>query len=123
MDGELSIEVNHRDGLITVLGSRMWSPAQMEAHFRDLERAVLKVRYAHGNVRLLVDLREASVQTADTAAVMHSWTTRVYQPADRVAVVCVSALLALQIKRAANVASLATFYELEPAMRWVETGH
>ena len=122
MDGELSFEVDHREGLITVLGSRMWSPERTETHFRDLERAVLKVRREHGEVRVLVDLREASVQMPQTAAVVLVWTTRIYQTADRVAVVCASGLLALQIKRAANVETMATFHELEPAKCWIEAG-
>jgi hypothetical protein len=50
---------------------------------------------------------------------MHQWTSRIYRDDDRVAVLCAAALLALQIKRAANVRQLATFHEMAPALAWV----
>ena len=119
IDSHLSFEANLADGFVTVLGAGMWSAERTEAHFRELERTVLKIRREHGSVRVLVDLREASVQTAETAAVMREWTTRIYRVADRVAVVCATALLALQIKRAADATTLATFHEIEPAIAWI----
>ncbi len=119
MDGHLSFETDLAAGFVTVSGSGMWSAARAEAHFRELEHTILKIRREHGSVRALIDLREASVQTTETAAIMREWTTRIYRVADRVAVVCATALLALQIKRAANVETLATFHEIEPAMTWI----
>jgi hypothetical protein len=119
MNGNLSFEADFADGFVTVSGSGMWSAARAKAHFHDLERTVLKIRRDHGAVRVLVDLREASVQTADTAAVVHEWTTSIYRVADRVAVVCATSLLALQMKRAANIETLATFHEIAPAQKWV----
>lgn len=119
MDGHLSFEADLAAGFVTVSGSGMWSPARTETHFRELDHVVLKIRREHSSVRVLVDLREASVQTAETAAIVREWTTRIYRTADRVAVVCATALLALQIKRAAHVETLATFHEIEPAMTWI----
>lgn len=120
MDGAFSFEIDDRAGAVTVVGSGMWSPERTTAHFVELERAVLKLRRAHGRVRVLVDLRGAAVQTAETAAVVRAWTGRIYRAADRVAVVCATALLALQIRRAADIATLATFHEIEPARTWID---
>lgn len=122
MNGSLSIEVDHLNGFVTIVGVGMWSPERTETHFRDLERAILKIRREHGKVRVFVDLRGASVQTAETAAVMNIWTRRIYRACDRVAVVCATALLAMQIKRSAEVDVLATFHEIEPARRWMHAG-
>jgi len=119
MDGELGFEIDHEDGLVTVTGTGMWSAAHAAAHFQELERAVLKLRREHGSVRVLVNLRGAAVQTRDTAAVMRAWTGRIYRVADRVAVVCATALLALQIKRHAEIDTMATFHELAAAQAWV----
>lgn len=116
--GTLSFDVAD-DGFITVAGSGLWTPERTAEHFRDLERAVLAVRREGKQVRVLVDLRAASVQTAETAAIMQQWTGRIYKVADRVAVVCATALLAMQIKRAANIETLSTFHEIEPAKAWI----
>lgn len=119
MDGTLSFDINEHDGFATVAGAGMWTPAQAEAHFRDLDRAITRLRRIHGSVRVLVDLREASVQTAETAGVVRNWTGRIYRGVDRVAVVCATALLAMQMKRAADIETLATFHEIELARAWI----
>jgi hypothetical protein len=118
MDNELGFEID--GGLIRVSGNGIWSPEQAATHFRNLERAVGKVRRDHGKVSVLVDLRQAAVQPSETAAIIHEETTRIYSEADRIAIVCPTALLALQMKRGVNIASLATFHEMEPALRWVQ---
>ena len=118
MDNKLSFDVDHTS-LIRVLGTGIWSAERAETHFRNLERAVKAVRLEHGKVNVLVDLREASVQPSETAAVIHDWTMRIYSEADRVAIVCATSLLALQMRRGVNIAPLATFHEIEAALRWL----
>lgn len=119
MNDELRFEVDHTSGLIRVIGTGIWSVERAETHFRNLDRAVQNVRQAHGKVNVLVDLRGAAVQPSETAAVIHDWTMRIYRAADRVAVVCATSLLALQMRRGVNIAPLATFHEIEPALRWI----
>lgn len=119
MYGHLSFKADLVDGFVTVSGTGMWSAERAATHFRDLERAILKIRREHGAVRVLVDLHAAAVQTAETAAVVREWTGRIYRAADRVAVVCATALLAMQIKRMADVDTLATFHEIGPAEQWI----
>lgn len=119
MDGTLSFTVDHDDGYVVISGGGMWSPAQADEHFRELDRAILKLRREHKQLRVLVDLREASVQTPETVAVMRNWTGRIYRDADRVAVVCATALLALQIKRATDIETRATFHDMATAEAWL----
>jgi|GEM_PF-2432291 len=119
MDGSLSFNVDLDDGYVTVAGSGMWTAERAEQHFRNLQYAVLKLRREHRRVLVLVDLRAAAVQTPETAAIIHAWTGRIYRSVDRVAVVCATALLALQIKRASDIETLATFHELAAAEAWI----
>lgn len=118
MDNELGFQID--GGLIRVFGNGIWSPERATTHFRNLELAVMKVRRDRGKVSVLVDLRKAAVQPSETATIIHDSTTRIYREADRIAVVCPTALLALQMKRGTNVALLETFHEMEPALRWVQ---
>ena len=119
MNDKLGFEVDHTSGLIHVIGTGIWTVERAETHFRNLDRAVQNVRRKHGKVNVLVDLRGAAVQPSETAAVIHEWTTRIYREADRIAVVCATSLLALQMRRGVNIAPLATFHEMEPALRWI----
>jgi hypothetical protein len=119
MFGQLSFSVDERIGVLRVTGSGMWSPELTERHFRNLDTALIAMRQRHGLGRTLVDLREASVQTAETAQMMKDWTNRIYRPVDRAAVVCGTALLGMQIRRAAQVHQLATFLDPTPALAWL----
>ena len=122
MNGDLSFTVDERAALVRVTGSGMWSAERTATHFNNLDKALRRMRQQRGGARVLVDLREAAVQTAQTAQVMKQWTGRIYRDVDRVAVVCATALLALQIKHSAQVPDLATFLQVEPAQAWVLAG-
>ncbi|WP_041391678.1 hypothetical protein [Sphingobium sp. SYK-6] len=117
--GHLAFEVRERDGCVRVFGAGLWSPDEAQAHFRALEQTILKLRRERAPVRVLVNLREAAVQTAQTADLMRTWTARIYRAADRVAVVCATTLLALQIRHVANVPNLATFQDVFLAEEWI----
>jgi hypothetical protein len=119
MNGDLSFTVDERAALVRVTGRGMWSAERTATHFNTLDKALQRMRRQRGGARVLVDLREATVQTAQTAEVMKQWTARIYRDVDRVAVVCATALLALQIKHSAQVPDLATFLQVEPAQAWV----
>ena len=88
MNGDLSFTVDERAALVRVTGRGMWSAERTATHFNTLDKALQRMRRQRGDARVLVDLREAAVQTAQTAEVMKQWTARIYRDVDRVAVVC-----------------------------------
>jgi hypothetical protein len=117
MPGRLStIEEND---ILHVSGAGLWAPTLADRHFRELHQLVLRRRAAQQSVLVLVDLTQAPVQTVETAQVIHEQTGRIYREADRVAVVCATMLLALQIKHAAKIGNMSTFEAVEPALLWL----
>ena len=119
MAGQLSFSIDDQRGLIRAVGIGMWTPETTERHFQNLDTALRIMRRKHGLARTLIDLREAAVQTAETARCMKEGTARIYQPVDRAAVICSTQLLAMQIRRAAQVHQLATFTDVEAALEWL----
>jgi hypothetical protein len=73
--------------LIHVVGHGFWSPSEAKAHFAELRQLVGTMRGAVGKVRVLVDLREAPVQTGDVGDRIREGTADIYTTEDRIAVV------------------------------------
>jgi hypothetical protein len=119
MSGALTFEMDDAANLVRVCGTGLWTPEQTLIHFLELHRAILGLRAVRRKVLVVVDLRAAAVQTAETAAAVRDGTARIYRDADYVAIVCSSALVAMQMKRAAQVPNLATFAELGEALDWM----
>jgi len=119
MPNSLSISANPGQPCILVTGKGLWTPDQIETHFRKLEADLHAMRKRAGAARVLVDLGEANVQTAEVAEQMHHWTARIYQARDRVAVICQTALLAMQIKHRVKVYNRRIFPDREAAMAWL----
>ena len=119
MAGQLTFGVDDIIGLVRVVGSGMWSAELVERHFGNLEEVLREVRRKHGRARTLVDLRDAAVQTAETALAMNRGTGRIYRPTDRVAAICATSLLAMQIRRTAQVHQLETFVDPQQAVQWL----
>lgn len=117
MSGRLSTFEDN--GILHVSGDGLWTPALADRHFRDLHQLVLRQRAARQRVLVLVDLTQAPVQTVETAKIIHEQTGRIYREADRVAVVCATMLLAMQIKHAAQIENMSTFEAIEPALLWL----
>lgn len=119
MNNMLSFAVGPGRKYIRVTGSGLWTADQAETHFHKLGIALRKMRAELGRALVLVDLREALVQPAATTVAMTRETARIYEVRDRVAVVCATALLAMQIKRVAAVYDLATFTDCDAALAWL----
>lgn len=119
MGGELTFAMDDRNGLIRVRGVGMWTAEQADAHFIELRRAIEGLRAIRRPVLVLVDLSAANVQTGEVAEAISDGTARIYRDADFVALVAGTALLGLQMKRAAKVPNFAVFSELRPALDWL----
>jgi len=119
MSGELGFEMDRREGFVRVYGTGMWTPEQASVHFVKLRQAIQGLRAIRQPALVLVDLSRAAVQTAEVAEAVSHGTTMIYRDADFVSLVTPSALLALQMKRAAKVPNLAVFGEIGPALDWL----
>lgn len=121
MPNSLSISFTSDLPYIIVTGLGLWTPQQVDAHFRQLDRDLRLMRARYGAARVLVDLSKAKVQTAEAAELMHGWTGRIYRAEDQVAVICGTQLLAMQIKHQAKVYNLRTFPGQPAAIEWLLT--
>ena len=119
MPNSLSISASVRQPYVTVTGKGFWTPASLEQHYRRLDRDLRAMRARAGSARVLVDLSEAAVQTAETAAVMQRWTASIYRETDQVAVICATQLLAMQVRRQAQIRNLKTFTGKQEAIAWL----
>jgi hypothetical protein len=119
MSGHLSFEMDDAENLVRVRGTGLWTPDQTAIHFIELHRAIRALRAVHRKVLVLVDLREAAVQTSETATAVRDATARIYRAADYVAIVYASQLVAMQMKRAAQIPQLATFNDMDQALDWI----
>lgn len=119
MPGELSFEMDHREGFIRVRGAGMWTPEQASVHFVKLRQAIEGLRAIRQPVLVLVDLSLATVQTGEVAEAISHGTARIYNEADYVALFAGSVLLAMQMKHAAKVPNFAVFTEMALAQDWL----
>lgn len=119
MPNSLSIIATPGEPFILVQGCGLWSADAFEAHFRTLDRELRAMRIRRGFARVLVDLSDARVQTAEVAAVMNRWTARIYRPSDEVAVICGTTLLSMQIKREARIYQRTVFSDKAAAIAWL----
>jgi hypothetical protein len=120
MTGSIDFEIVPGGGLFLIRGVGMWTAEQARAYFERIARAVDTLRMTRRPIRMLVDLRAAHVQTAETAAAMALGTQRLHRSADRVAFVCATMLLALQVKRDVTTPHIAVFDDMAQARDWVE---
>lgn len=118
----LRLSTIEENDILHVSGTGLWSPALADRHFCELHRLVLNRRAAGQAVLVLVDLRRAPVQTTATAQIIREQTARIYRDADRVALVCAAALIAMQMKHVAQIENMSTFDAIEPALLWLRQG-
>lgn len=95
----ISTVLDHRSGLITIVGKGLFGLPELELHFVELARTIRAVRSSGRNVRVMVDLRSAMVQRIGAADAITEHNHRVYRAQDRLAIVTTSALYGLQMKR------------------------
>ena len=117
----VAIDVSGPDGIVRVTGSGLWTVPFIQQHFREFGKVLSDIRRSGGQVRVLVDLRDSAVQTAEAVAELSAATERAYLPQDRVAVMCVSALVAMQVRRASRVDQMATFDDVFAALSWLRS--
>jgi hypothetical protein len=117
--GVLRTEIDQQANIIRVLGRGLWSERYARAHFEELEWTLQRTRATRAPVRVLVDIREAAVQTPETTQCLADATDRLYKPGDRIAIVVASSLLKLQMRRATNASIHEIFISLNAAETWL----
>ena len=106
-------------GVVYIVGRGFWTDEMVDDHFRQLRRIAATARRSVGDVRVLVDLRGAAVQSPSVAARIKQETRQVWTDRDRIAVVLQSALAKLQIDRVVDNGNHASFVAIEDARAWL----
>lgn len=104
-------------GVIYVIGRGFWTDDIVNQHFAELRRTASLVRRQSKFVRVLVDLRLASVQSPAVAGRIKEETRLIWTDRDRIAVVIQSVLAKLQIDRIVSNGNHASFIAIEDARK------
>lgn len=106
-------------GVVYVIGRGFWTDDMVDRHFLELRRTAALTRRKAASIRVLVDLRKASVQSPGVAARIKAETRLIWTERDRIAVVLQSALAKMQINRVVDHGNHASFVAIEDARRWL----
>lgn len=106
-------------GIVYIIGRGFWEDDLIDRHFIELRRTAALARRNASFVRVLVDLRDAAVQSPAVAAKIKNETRLIWTEADRIAVVLQSTLAKLQIKRVVDGGNHASFTRIDDARRWL----
>ena len=115
-----AITLSSSGRIVFVVAHGQWTRDEVNEHFDNLAAVVRLHRGLFGRARVLIDLREASVQARDVAQEVNLRTTTTYQSGDMVAVVTRTALLRLQMRRVQGAATYAVFDNREAGLEWLE---
>lgn len=118
MDGGQTFTVDIKTGICRITGTGMWSVADAEQHFREITVALRPLRQTGRAVVFLVDMRDADVQSRETAHAMSEGTQKLHRPTDIIAVVTRTVLHALQVEAFAKQGRLKTFQDMGEGQAW-----
>ena len=108
------------DGLLRVRGVGFFTTEGAGSHFDELSRQLAAVR-SRGTVKVLVDLREAVVQSQEVAAFISSRTASIYGPSDRVAILVGTMLQKVQMQRTHADKGFGVFIDEADALAFLDT--
>ncbi|MDF7775019.1 hypothetical protein P1X14_07165 [Sphingomonas sp. AOB5] len=99
MPGALTLSYETESRFILVSGNGMWSPRQLDEHLRDFADLVDQLRRQHIRIRVLVDLKDAAIQTPEVTRVLAHGTRDCHRDGDRVALLVPGSLAKMQMRR------------------------
>lgn len=99
MPGALALSYQTESRFILVSGRGMWSPRQLDEHLRDFADLVAQLRRQQIRIRVLVDLKDAAIQTPEVTRVLAHGTRDCHREGDRVAVLVPGSLAKMQMRR------------------------
>lgn len=123
LHGNLAIVVDPIENFIKVVGCGLWSSSYVATHICEFEAVLVRARQHSKPSRTLVDLREAAVQLAEVAAMLHSAMRRMYRPPERAAIVVASNLAKLQMRRGFDPRTHSVFTSYGAAQAWLSAPH
>lgn len=107
------------NGVVYIIGHGFWNDAVVDEHFLELRHTAALARRNVAAVRVLVDLRDASVQSPAVAARIETETRLIWTEADRIAIILQSTLAKMQINRVVDSGNHASFIDIEDARQWL----
>lgn len=119
MSGHVSILREPGSDVLRITGVGMWQPESARRHFTDIEDMIAALRTEGLSSRILMDLQQAPVQSAATGQIIVNGLARLNQLAEKIAIVCETAMLALQMKRSLPAPNIATFHTMQSARAWL----
>lgn len=99
--------------------SGVWASADVERFAKAQKQINDAARGRYGRLRMLMDLREATVVTQDASARMQALNMELYRTDDRIAIVANSALMAMQLRRAFTIGTKELFRTPQDAIAWL----
>ena len=122
LSGELSLALEQDGRLIVVRGEGLWTMAQMEEHLRDYREMLYRQRLIFSRVRVLVDLKDMSVQRPEVADLLSQVTRSFHQDGDRIAMIVPSSLAKMQMRRVLETRFHEYFMSTNAARNWLAGG-
>ena len=119
MSDQLISYVEAHIGAVYIIGRGFWNDDIVDKHFLELRQMAALARRNAASPRVLVDLRDASVQSPAVAARIKNETLLIWTDADRIAVVLRSTLARMQINRVVDSGNHASFIAIEDARQWL----
>lgn len=111
-------------GILSVETSGFWSDADADAYLATLREHLTRARLRHGAALVLVDGRQAAVQSATVMKkVADIETILIASEYDRAAYVVANSLSKLQARRLANTNQLEMFLSPSAARTWLLAYH
>lgn len=117
--GELSVARLPDSGIIEVNGHGLWTVEQVRDHFDRYTGAVIGVRATGQPIRVIVDLRSASVQPPEVAAMIETGAAGLYRDGDRCAMIVRSKLMHIQLRRILDPVFHEVFMDRSAATDWL----
>ena len=121
MQGTVNYQRLLDEDILLIEGTGMLSPSDMRAQMSEFLPVLDQLRRRAGIARVALDLSGAHVQTLPTAEVLQQLSDQLYKAGDRVALICPSALVRMQTKRASGV-PFELLDDRETAIAWLKAG-
>jgi hypothetical protein len=118
--GGLTIAADRPLGTVRIHGHGFWSPSIVDEHFEELRQFLTPYRQSALCVRMIVDLRSASVQSVQTTERLTVGVCSVTMEGDRIGILVSSSLAKGQMRRVIGSSSHQFFLSPDAARKWVE---
>lgn len=118
-DEKFSVAIDALTKVVQVKCSGFWSPEEAKCYLDQIVKTIGAARSRNKNIRVLVNNRDASVQTLAAIDEIGDMISRAYRPEDRLAIVLGSQLLKRQMDRLPAIAITRIFVGVDEANEWL----